>query len=72
MNEILVIDLTGGPDPLVAAGEHVHFCPVCYEYVGCEFACSCPDDLALGNGTPCGSTAPCAFCAASMPPESEP
>jgi hypothetical protein len=60
--EILVIDLSGFTDPVVAAGAHVHLCPICYAYVGCEYACSCPEDLTLTNGTPCGSTAPCLFC----------
>ena len=59
---ILVIDLSTPSVPVIPAGEHVHFCPVCYLYVGCEYACSCPDDLTLDDGTLCGSTAKCTFC----------
>jgi len=60
-SEILAIDLSGIADPIVAPGDHVHFCPECYAFVGCEFACSCPEDLMLEDGAPCGSTAPCIF-----------
>lgn len=62
--DILVIDLTTPYVPVIEAGKHLHFCPVCYQYVGCAYACSCPGDLTLDDGTPCGSTAPCAFCEA--------
>jgi hypothetical protein len=64
VTEITVIYLGRQPDPVIAAGQHVHMCPVCYRFVGCEYACSCPDDLIREDGAPCGSVATCAFCEA--------
>lgn len=60
---VLLIDLTSPAVPVVEAGQHVHLCPECFLYVGCEYDCSCFEDLMRSDGTPCGSPAMCAFCA---------
>jgi len=60
--EILAIRLYGDPVPVIPAGDHVHLCPSCFVYVGCEYACACPEDLTREDGTRCGSPALCIFC----------
>mgnify|MGYP003426078872 CR=1 FL=1 len=61
-----MIVLGGGlrvPYPL-AAGQHVHACPVCYEHVRCEHdGCSWEPDQDLTDETPGGSVVTCDACA---------
>ena len=59
---IELIEMQSRP-PVIGPGEHVHLCPECYGYETCAFACSCPADLTLEDGTHCGSPAACDGCA---------
>ncbi len=43
-------------------GEHVHRCPVCYEAPSCRETCSIEMDLALDDGTLCGTHLTCEAC----------
>lgn len=49
---------------------HVHRCPECYADAACFYArCDIEPDLALEDGTPCGSFVVCAACSGADPRE---